>query len=85
MVDRLEGDAAVLIDDADGKAYDVPAAALTMPPREALVLRVVDGSDGAPDWASAVADDAERERRTSELGARAARLRESDPGGDTAL
>lgn len=83
-VDRVEGDVAVLIGD-EGDAHDVPAARLPVRPREGMVLRVADGPDGRPDWSTAAADDAERERRLRDLRGRAARLARSDPGGDLAL
>jgi hypothetical protein len=81
VVDRIEGDAAVVVAD-DGRSFDVERRALPKRSGEGTVLRV-EGSD--PDWATAVIDDAERQRRLDRAQEELKRLRDSDPGGDVEL
>lgn len=83
-VDRVEGDLAVLIDDA-GRVYDVPRSALPEPLAEGTVLIVTDGPNGIPDWSTAVVDHEERDKRLADLEARVARLSKRDSGGDVVL
>lgn len=83
-VDRLEGNVAVVIDDA-GRAYDVPAGELPLPIVEGMVLSVANGPNGTPDWSTAVVDDVERNRRVANLDARLEDLAKGDKGGDVAL
>jgi hypothetical protein len=83
-IDRLEGESAVVIDDA-GRAYDVPRSVLPAPLVEGTVLIVSDGPDGMPDWSTAVVDREERDRRLADVEARVARLSKGDDGGDITL
>lgn len=83
-VDRLEGDTAVVVDDA-GRTRDVPTRQLPIPVREGMVLFVSDGPDGTPDWSTARSDEEEQTRRLKDLDARVTRLSRDDDGQDVAL
>ena len=85
VVDRREGRSVILVAD-DGTTVEVQASRLPKHCRtEGAVLRVLDDPAGAPDWESAVRDDAEEARRVADLRTRVERLRRSDPGGDVVL
>ena len=82
VVDRLEGRMAVVVGD-DGRRYDVPRQRLPRGAGEGSVLRVAGAAP--PDWARAVIDDAERERRLKEARDTLRRLEETDSGGNVKL
>jgi len=82
-VDRLEGDFAVLVGD-DRSSIDVPLRVLPAGIREDQVLRVP-VAGGAPQWAQAAPDDAERSRRIARAKAALEELKRQDPGGDITL
>lgn len=84
VVDRIEGDQAVLVDDA-GPTVTVPRRALPAGTVEGMVLRVPVGPDGQPAWSAARVDHAEAARRRAEAEERLRRLRKRDPGGDIRL
>ena len=81
VVDRIEGDVAVVVSD-DGRSFDVKRGALPARSREGTVLRV---EGETPDWAQAVVDDAERQRRREVAQETLRRLAATDPGGDVEL
>lgn len=97
VVDRVEGDAVVLVRDDGGEAAerepghggprteDVPSAEIGAPVREGDVLRVPLGADGRPDWRAARPDDALRNRRLERARAVLDELKGRDPGGDVEL
>lgn len=82
VVDRVEGDRAVLIGDDDRRSTDVPLTTLPLRVREAMVLTVPLDPGGKPVWSLAVRDEAEEARRQAEGRARLERLRGRDPGTD---
>lgn len=85
VVDRIEGDAAVLVPDEDALPdQDVPVASLRQRPSEGDVLRVP-VRDGAPVWKDALADPQLRAERMAAAQRRLDRLAKRDPGGDVAL
>jgi hypothetical protein len=83
-LDRIEGESAILNDDA-GVSATVPARALPPGVREGIVLQVPLGTGGKPLWARARVDHAETARRLAEAEDRLTRLKKRDPGGDVAL
>ncbi len=74
-VDRIEGTTAVLKDD-DGRPIAVPLARLPERIRQGSVIRVVHDRTGKPDWAGAVIDHEEAERRVAEARA----MLQDEPG-----
>ncbi len=83
-VDRIEGQTAVLIDEA-GRALSLALALLPDGLEEGAILRVPRGADGAPEWPLARVDRAEAERRRAEARKALDELRKRDPGGDVEL
>jgi hypothetical protein len=81
VVDRFEGDVAVVVAD-DGRSFDVERRALPKRSREGTVLRV---EGQTPDWAKAVIDDTENQRRLDRAQEDLKRLGDSDAGGDVEL
>jgi hypothetical protein len=81
VVDRIEGDVAVVVSD-DGRTFDVERRVLPKSSREGTVLRV---EGPTPDWATAVVDETERQRRLDRAREDLKRLGDSDPGGDVEL
>jgi len=85
VVDRIEGDRAVLVADDGGEPVDLPVASLPFQAREAMVLAVPLDGNGRPQWARAERDEGEERRRLNEGKARLERLKRRDPGGDVSL
>ena len=85
VVDRREEGIVVVIDD-DGNARDVQTRALPADcVAEGAVIRVVIGSNGAPEWKTALRDKDEERRRRDELQRRVDALKRADTGGDVVL
>ena len=85
VVDRLEGQQAVLIDD-EGATTQLKASELPQGCRsEGAVLLVPLDSGSKPVWNKATRDRAEERRRLSAMSARLSALRKKDPGGDVTL
>ena len=89
VVDRVEGDALVLIEDRTGRTVDVDRREVgtggSVGLGEGSVLRVPAGPDGVPLWAAAVPDEAAREARREEAERLLEELKRRDPGGDVQL
>lgn len=83
VVDRVEGNIAVLIAD-NGTVYEAPASALGSGVREGAVLRVPLSAE-LPQWALAERDFKEEATRQVVARARLDRLRREDCGGDVSL
>lgn len=83
VVDRFEGAIAVLVGD-DRSSHDVPRGSLPAGVEEDFVLRVPVVA-GKPQWARAVIDHAERQRRLARSKAALEELKRRDPGGDIKL
>lgn len=84
VVDRLEGDVAVLIGD-DSKAVEVRASELPVEVTEGDCLSVPVGADGAEAWERARIDEELGEQRLRENQAVLDELKKRDPGGDVVL
>jgi Protein of unknown function (DUF3006) len=85
VIDRIEGSIAVVVAD-DGRTFDVPTRALPNVSREGTVLRIDRAADSKPpDWAEAIADEAERLRRLDRARQTIHRLSRTDDGGDIEL
>lgn len=84
VVDRLEGELAILVAD-DGTTVEVTRTRLPREAREGSVLRVPLSQAAPPDWSKGVLDEAEQQRRLSEARARLEDLRKRDPGGNITL
>ncbi len=84
VVDRIEGKYAVMARD-DGATVDVPLDELPRDLREGAVLLVPLSRDGAPNWASAMRDHEEEERRLEEAKGILEELKKRDEGGDVVL
>ncbi len=82
VVDRIEGDVAVLIDE-DQRSVDAPLDRFQLPLHEGLALRVPIGDKGAPQWGKAEID--RREVEMGKMNAMLEELRGRDPGGDVKL
>ncbi len=85
VIDRFEGDVAVLVEDGTGAAREAPRRSLPKGARAGDVLRVPVDASGEPDWTRATADEALRREREDEARAAIDRLRRRDPGGDVKL
>ena len=85
VVDRIEGDTAVLVEDATGRSLDVLRSLISVSVEEGTVLRVPVTDEGAPDWRSAVLDEELRQRRLAEARDILEELKTRDPGGDVGL
>ncbi len=83
VVDRMEGDVAVMAAD-HGEVLDVARELLPEGAREGSVLRVVVGPEG-PNWREAEIDETLREDRLREAREILERLKKRDPGGDIKL
>lgn len=83
VVDRFEGESAVLMGDDDSE-FTVRRQLLPAGVHEGSVLRVPIRNQ-VPVWDRAVVDEAEGRRRDAEDQARLDRLRLRDPGGDITL
>lgn len=84
VVDRVEGDVAVLVDD-DGVESSVKLERLGLAVSEGEVLRVGARSDGAPDWSGAQRDPDARRERLERAREALEDLKRRDPGGDVVL
>ncbi len=82
VVDRIEGEVAVLIDE-DQRSVDAPLDRFQLPLHEGLALRVPIGDKGAPQWGKAEID--RRESDIREADEILEELRGRDPGGDVKL
>ena len=85
VVDRFEGDVAVLVEDETGVIHRAQRRVLPQATREGDVLRVPVGDEGEPDWTAATVDEQARDDRLNEARAALERLRRRDPGGDVKL
>lgn len=83
-VDRLPGGIAALVGD-DGKTVEMPRAELPQGLHEGSVVRVRFGLANQADWASAVLDKEEEQRRRNEAKKILDEMERSDPGGDITL
>ena len=85
VVDRIEGDTAVLVEDGTGRSLDVSRSLISVSIDEGTVLRVPATTDGDPDWSVAVRDEELRQRRLDEARDILEELKARDPGGDVVL
>ncbi len=85
VVDRIEGDTAVLVEDATGRSLDVARSLMSVSVEEGTVLRVPVTEEGRPNWRSAVLDEELRQRRLAEARDVLDELKRRDPGGDVVL
>ena len=85
VVDRIEGDTAVLIQDGTGRTLDVARSLISVSVTEGTVLRVPITEEGGPDWGSAELDEELRQRRLAEARNILEELKTRDPGGDVVL
>jgi hypothetical protein len=85
VVDRVEGDVAVLVEDDTRARREVLRRTLPQGLREGDVLRVPVDANGEPAWADATADEHLRNERLDEARAAQGRLRRRDRGGDVTL
>jgi len=85
VVDRIEGDTAVLVEDGTGRSLDVSRSLISVSIEEGTVLRVPAAAEGAPDWRLAVPDEELRQRRLLEARDVLDQLKTRDPGGDVVL
>ena len=84
VVDRIEGEVAVLVGDKNGEMTEVPVNALPDGLQEGSVLRVPEDM-GEQFWASASLDEESRLARLREAEGILDGLRQRDPGGDVVL
>ena len=84
VVDRIEGEVAVLVADDDQEILDMPLNVLPRGLREGAVLRVTE-INGHPLWVSATVDEESRLRRLREAETALDELKNRDPGGDIVL
>ena len=80
-VDRIEGDIAVLVSDADSRAVQVSLTKLPEGTEEKSILHVFERRD-QPVWNSAVLDESIEIEKESELEEIVEDLKQRDPGGD---
>ncbi len=85
VVDRIEGDTAVLVEDGTGRTLEVSRSLLPGVVDEGTVIRVPPTEEGGPDWGLAVVDEELRERRLAEARDVLEQLKKRDPGGDVVL
>jgi len=85
VVDRIEGEMAVLVEDGTGRSLDVSRSLIPVNIGEGMVLRVPATADGDPDWRLAVPDEELRQRRLEEARDILEELKARDPGGDVVL
>ena len=85
VVDRVEGDTAVLVEDATGRSLDVSRSLIAVNVVEGTVLRVPVTEEGSPDWTSAEQDEELRQRRLAEAQNVLEQLKKRDPRGDVVL
>ncbi len=85
VVDRIEGDTAVLVEDGTGRSLDVSRSLISVSIDEGMVLGVPATADGDPDWRLAEPDEELRQRRLAEARDILKELKARDPGGDVVL
>ena len=85
VVDRIEGDTAILVEDETHRTLEVARNLLAVSVDGGTVLRVPATEEGGLDWGLAVADEELRERRLAEARDVLEQLKKRDPGGDGAL
>ena len=85
VVDRIEGDTAILVEDGTGRSLDVSRSLMTIRVDEGTVLRVPVTEEGRPDWRLAAPDEELRRRRLAEARDILEQLKMRDPGGDVEL
>ena len=84
VVDRIEGEAAVVVADDDQEMLDIPLNVLPHGVREGTVLRVTESKDHLL-WVSAMLDEELRLRRLRQAETALNELKSRDPGGDIVL
>ena len=84
VVDRIEGEVAVLVADDDQETLDMPLNVLPRGVRGGTVLKVPE-SKGHPLWVSAVLDEELRLKRLGQAETTLDELKNRDPGGDIVL
>ena len=84
VVDRIEGEAAVLVADDDQEMLDIPLNVLPHGVREGKVLRVTESKDHLL-WVSAMLDEDFRLKRFRHAETIQDELKNRDPGGDIVL
>ena len=84
VVDRIEGEIAVLAADDDQETLDMPLNVLPRGLREGAVLRVTE-SNGDLLWVSAIVDEELRLKRLTQAETVLDELKSRDPGGDIVL
>ena len=84
VVDRIEGEAAVLVADDNQETLDMPLTALPHRLREGTVLRVTESKDHLL-WVSAMLDEDLRMKRLRQAETALHELKDRDPGGDIVL
>jgi len=84
VVDRIEGEVAVLVADDDQEILDMPLNVLPRGLREGAVLKVPE-SKGHPLWGSAMLDEELRLKRLRHAEPILDELKNRDPGGDIVL
>ena len=85
VVDRIEGDTAILVEDETHRTLEVARSLISVSVNEGTVLRVPATAEGDPDWNSAVPDEELRQRRLAEARDILKELKTRDPGGDVVL
>ena len=80
-VDRIEGDIAVLVSDADSKAIQVSLTKLPEGTEEKSILHVFERRD-QPVWSSAVLDESIEVQIEGDAEKIVEDLKQRDPGGD---
>ena len=84
VVDRIEGEVAVLVADDDQEILDMPLNVLPRGLREGAVLKVPE-SKGHPLWGSAMLDEELRLKRLRQAETILDELKNRDPGRDIVL
>ena len=84
VVDRIEGDVAVLVSD-EGEVLELERGLLPHGAKAGVVVRAPRGDDGSFDWARAGVDEEATRERRREAEEILRELRKRDPGGDVAL
>ena len=85
VVDRIEGDTAVLVEDETRRTLEVARSLISVSVDEGTVLRVPATEEGEQDWGSAVLDEELRRQRLAEAQEILEQLKKRDPGGDVVL
>ena len=84
VVDRIEGEAAVVVADDDQEMLDIPLNILPHGVREGTVLRVTESKDHLL-WVSAMLDEDLRLKRLRQAETALHELKSRDSGGDIVL